>query len=131
MNNEMVVIKKISGQLTGHPHLVQIGLGVCNRHVCLAILGRKLKTGSGDCLNSSVIDGHDYRQRRNSLVNVMGVISGGYLNGPHGANVHLASSLSVNGSLHKQAIELSPPLFPFYHCPYSCNKLHTSSIAVN
>lgn len=101
MNNEMVVIRKIGGQLTGHPHLVQTVLGGCNQHVCPTISGRNLKTGSGDYLNSSVIDGCDYRQRKNSLMNMMDVISGGYLNGLHGANVHLANSPSINVSLHK------------------------------
>lgn len=57
-------------------------------------------------------------------------------NGLHGANMHLASSPSINGSLHKQPIELifeilSPSLFPFYHRPRSYNKIYTTSISVN
>jgi len=99
--------------------------------VCSASSGRKLKTGSGDCLNSSVIDGRDYKQRTRILTNVMDVISGGCLNGLHGANVQLASSPSINENLYKQPIELSPALFPFYHRPYNCNKLHTTSITMN
>ena len=78
-----------------------------------------------------MIDGRDYRQRTNSLVNVMDVISGGCLNGLHGANMHLANSPSINGSLHKQPIKLSPPLVPVYHRPCSCSKLHTTSIEAN
>lgn len=127
----MVVIKRIGGQLTGHPHPVPTALGRWIRHVCSAISGRKLKAGSGDCLNSNVIDGRDYRQRTRSLTNVMDVISGGCLNGLHGANVHLACSPSINRSLHKQPIELSPLLFLVYHRPCSYNKLHTSSIVAN
>jgi len=73
----------------------------------------------------------DYRQRT-TVHNKTAVGT----NGLHAANVHLASSPSISGSLHKQPIELifkmlSPPLFSFYHRPCSCNKLHTTSIEAN
>ena len=97
----MVGIKKIGGQLTGNPLPVQTALGGCNRHVCSAISRRKLKTGSGGCLKSNVIDGSEYRQRT-TVHNYTTVGT----NGLHGANVHLASSPSISGSLHKQPIEL-------------------------
>ena len=94
--------------------------------MCSAISGRKLRTGSGGCLKSNVIDGINYKQRT-TIHNNTAVGT----NGLHGANVHLAVSPSINRSLHKQPIELiseilSPPLFPFYHRPCSCNKLHSS-----
>lgn len=74
-----------------------------------------------------VITGKEHTVHNNTTVGT---------NSLHGANVHLASSPSINGSLHKQPIELifeilSPPLFPFYDHPWSCNKHHTTSIAVN
>lgn len=117
----MVGIKKISGQLTRHPRPVQTALGGCNRHVCSVILRRKLKTGSGGCLKSNVIDGSEYRQRT-TVHNYTTVET----NGLHGANVQLSSAPFINKNLHKHPIELSHPLFPFYHCACSCNKLHRS-----
>jgi len=131
MNNEMVVIKKNLWPANRPPSSSSNSAWWVQSTRVLSHLRKNLKTGSGDRLNSNVIDGRDYRQRTNSLTNVMDVISGGYLNGLRGANVQLASSPSINGNLHKQPIELSPLLFPFYHRPCSCNKLHTTSIVAN